>query len=74
MSLGLCPDCKGEGFHWSVQDGGRTQWYCSLCGLVAFEDEAKERVCAACGKQSDTWLAHDGREYYWCVLCGSSQG
>jgi hypothetical protein len=74
MSAMLCPSCKGNGFHWSVNDDNRTYWYCSLCGFFAEEDESKETVCSICGKKSSVWLMHDSLAYYWCGLFGSYQG
>ncbi|HWS56882.1 MAG TPA: hypothetical protein VN228_22280 [Pyrinomonadaceae bacterium] len=72
MSAGLCANCKRLGFVWSLDADRVTQWYCSLCGFVAVEDESKEAACAACGRRSAVWLVRDGRQYYWCVLCGFS--
>lgn len=73
MSVVLCPNCKGKGFYWSLDDDNCTHWRCALCGFCADEDESKDKACAVCGKKSAVWLTHGGRAYYWCVLCGSYQ-
>jgi hypothetical protein len=71
MSVVLCPGCKEKGFHWSIDDDNRTNWYCALCGFSAQEDESGEKPCAACGTGTAILLTDDTQTYYWCIHCGA---
>ncbi len=71
MALLLCPDCKAYGFTWTI-DGEQsplTRWGCNACGYSAWKDEAFNRVCGACGNNTEGLLQDDNRKYWWCSRC-----
>jgi len=74
MSLQICPRCKSQSFLWTCDDEHRpqTQWYCSICDYLAFEDESLERVCSLCNNKTESKLQEeDGAEYWWYFKCNA---
>src|SRR5437870_3169039 len=51
MAVQNCPGCGQLGMTWSIDEDQSplTQWYCSLCGYTAEEDEKRESGCPKCG-------------------------
>ena len=72
MSAEKCPSCEGRGDAWTVDDEGRTNRCCALCGYAAEEHDSPLGRCKSCGQDGAIRLAHDGDAYSWCVLCGAS--
>ena len=70
MSLQICPKCHQKLFTWFIDEevSPFTIWGCS-CGYMAFEDEAFERKCSNCGRNTESKLKDEEKEYWWCASC-----
>ncbi|HEY0055767.1 MAG TPA: hypothetical protein VGB63_10455 [Pedobacter sp.] len=71
MATQLCPNCKEDSFTWSLNEDlpNLTAWGCYSCCYQAFEDEAKERVCTACKRKTESFMKDEEKEYWWCSSC-----
>jgi phage/plasmid primase-like uncharacterized protein len=72
MTAQLCPRCRQIGLTWSIdeEESPLTQWHCSLCEYVAWEDESKEQPCHMCGRQGSILIEDESGTYRYCFACG----